>query len=261
MNISSPSNSSGTGCAVRWARHWLSAALGAATLLTLLPAMAADLGVDPVSLELSPDKQTAALKVSNASDLPTSIQIQAVAWSQQDGKDVYAPTKELLVAPPIVTIAPNSEQIIRVALRRPADPVKELTYRIFLQELPVPPPSGYRGLQVALRIGLPVFVKPAKTQAVPNMVWSVAWAPDHSLKVTMQNQGAAHVQVSDFELFTPGIDKSIAGESGSSYMLAGQSRSWSLKADYSARTANGRMLLKAYTDAGNIDVVLIAGNP
>ncbi len=238
------------------------AALCAFALFALpLHVQAADLGVEPISIELSPDQQTAAIKITNGSDQPTSIQLQAVAWSQLDGKDVYTPTRELLVAPPIITLAPNSEQIIRTALRRQADPVNELAYRIFLQELPAPPPPGFRGLQVALRIGLPVFVKPQQGKAVPKMLWSVARAPENSLKVTLQNQGNAHVQVSDFAFYVPGSDRPIAGESGSSYALAGQTRTWLLKADASAKTAGGRLRLKAYTDAGEVDVELGLGTP
>jgi len=114
--------------------------------------MAAGWEIDPVRIDLSPEQQTAAITLKNGSDQPTSIQIQAVAWSQTEGKDVYIPTKELLVSPPIVTIAPKAEQIIRVALRRQADATNELTYRINLQELPVKPAPGFTGVQVSLRI-------------------------------------------------------------------------------------------------------------
>lgn len=219
------------------------------------------MSVDPVRIELSPQQQTATVNVRNESDQPTSIQIQAVAWSQVDGKDVYTPTRELLVSPPIVTIPPKSEQVIRAALRRQADTASELTYRIYLQELPPQPAPGFIGLQVALRIGLPVFVKPQNGKAAPKMVWTVSHAPDNSLKVALQNQGNAHVQVSDFALYIPGKDKPIAGESGSSYILAGQVHEWLLKTDLSEKITGGRMRLKAYTDAGNVDTELPLGTP
>lgn len=202
-----------------------------------------------------------AINVRNDSDQPTSIQIQAVAWSQLDGKDVYTPTRELLVSPPIVTISPKSEQVIRAALRRKADVANELAYRIYLQELPSQPTPGFMGLQLALRIGLPVFVKPQTGKAAPKMVWSVSQAPDNNLKVTLQNQGNAHVQVSDFALYVPGGDKPIAGESGSSYVLAGQAREWLVKSDLFEKITGGRLRLKAYSDAGNVDTELPLGTP
>ena len=230
-------------------------------LLTPPLAGAAEWDVDPVRLELSPDKQNAALIVRNESDQPTSIQIQAVAWSQLGGKDVYTPTRELLVSPPIVTIAPKSDQVIRVALRRPADPSSELTYRVNLQELPQQPAPGFTGVQMALRIGLPVFVKPQQGEAKANMTWTVARQPDRSLKVAVRNQGNAHVQISDFALYAAGRDQLIAGESTSSYVLAGQSHEWLLPSSAADDLAAKSLRLKAYTDAEFVDTVLVLGRP
>jgi len=235
---------------------------GVLLLLALpLAAPAADLAVDPISIQLNPQQQTVAIRISNNSDQPTSIQIQAVTWSQVDGKDVYAPTRELLVAPPIVTIAANSEQIVRAALRRQADPANELSYRIFLQELAGPPPPGFRGLQVALRIGLPVFVQPQHGLAAPKLTWSLSRRADNKLVVTLRNDGNAHVQVSDFRLTLPGSQKVIAGESASSYVLAGQTRSWELHTDPAIKARPAVLQLHAYTDAGEFDVALTAGTP
>jgi fimbrial chaperone protein len=197
--------------------------------------------------------------IRNESDQPTSIQIHAVTWSQLDGKDHYAPTRELFVSPPIVTIAPKSDQVIRVALRREADATKELAYRINLQELPQQPAPGFTGVQVALRIGLPVFVQPKQGEARAKMNWTVARMPGETLKVGMQNQGNAHVQVSDFSLYAPGRDQAITGESASSYVLAGQAREWLLPAASAAIPAAGRLRLMAYTDADSVDTELVLG--
>lgn len=236
-------------------------ALCIVALFALAPVQAADIGVDPVSIELTPDQQTASVTVSNQSDQPASIQIQAVAWTQRDGNDVYTPAREMLVSPPIMTIGPKKEQVIRLALRRKADPTKELAYRIYLQELPQQPTPGFTGLQFALRIGLPVFVKPQQGNAAAKMAWGVARMPDQRLKVTLRNDGNAHVQVSDFTLYVAGTDKQIAGESGSTYVLAGQTHEWLVRADLPATIADGRVRLQAYTDAGNIDTQLPLQQP
>lgn len=237
------------------------AGLCAIALLAPNFAAAADWNIDPVRVELSPEQQTAAIIVRNDSDQPSSMQIQAVVWSQVDGQDVYTPTRELLVSPPVVTIAPKSDQVIRVALRRPADPTRELTYRINLQELPAQPAPEFTGVHVALRIGLPVFVQPKTGEAKPKMTWSVSRMPDNSLKVGVQNQGNAHVQISDFALYASGSDQPITGEAGSRYVLAGQSQQWLLKTSPSARIADGRLRLKAYTDADTVDTDLVLGRP
>ncbi len=245
-------------------RYWKTVGHAAVCALMLFGsgvAGAATWEIDPVRVELSPQQQTAAIKIKNNSNQTTTIQINVVAWSQSEGKDVYASSKELLVSPPMVTIAANGEQIIRAALRRPADATGELTYRINLQELPVQPAPGFTGLQVALRIGLPVFVKPKTGKASPKMLWSVARMPGNTLRVELKNQGNAHVQVSDFALYIPGEDRAIVNESGSSYVLAGQAHEWLLKTGSSEKVSGGRLHLKAYTDAGNVDTELELGKP
>ena len=232
------------------------AALFSLALLLCGPVGAADLQVDPIRIELSPQQQIAVLTISNDSDQPTSIQIQAVAWSQSGGKDVYVPTRELLVAPPIVTIAPRSEQVIRAALRRQADAGAELAYRIYLQELPPPKAPGFSGMQVALRIGLPVFVQSQTGIAAPKMLWRIARGPGNSVKVTLQNQGNAHVQVTDFMLRIPGKDQALGAEAGSTYVLAGQTHEWLIDTDPSQPVSGGPLRLKAYTDAGDVEIDL-----
>jgi fimbrial chaperone protein len=226
-----------------------------ASVAFLLPgfATAAGWNIDPVRIELSQEQQTAALTITNDSDQPTSIQIQAVDWSQVDGKDVFSPTREILISPPLVTIAPKAEQIIRVALRRPADSSSELAYRINLQELPPPPSPEFVGVQVALRIGLPVFVQSQKGGVAPKAIWKVTKVADDTLKVEVRNQGTAHIQISDFALYVAGGEKPITDESVSSYVLAGQTRTWELKTSSLLKIADGRLRLKAYTDADNVD--------
>jgi fimbrial chaperone protein len=244
--------------------HWNTVrrvAVCALTLFVSSVAAAATWEIDPVRVELSPQQQTAAIKIKNNSNQPTKIQINVVAWSQSEGKEVYTQSKELLVSPPMVTIAANSEQIIRAALRRHADATNELSYRINLQELPAQPAPGFTGLQVALRIGLPVFVKPKSGKASPKMLWSVTRIAGDTLKVELHNQGNAHVQVSDFALYIPGEELALVKESGSSYVLAGQAHEWLLNTGSPEKVSGGRLHLKAFTDAGNVDTELVLGKP
>jgi len=230
-------------------------------LAFLIPGLAMSAGweIDPVRVELTSQQKTAAVTVKNNSDQPTSIQIHAVAWTQVDGKDIYNPTDDLLVSPPIVTIAPKSEQIIRVALRRQADSSKELAYRITMQELPPSLTPNFSGVQVALRIGLPVFVQSVNGEAAAKLIWKVSRMPDSKLKVGVQNQGNAHIQISDFALYNPGGKQSVSGEAGSSYILAGQSHEWLLLTNPFEKITSKHLHLKAYTDTGNVDTVLVLG--
>jgi fimbrial chaperone protein len=236
-----------------------------AIFILLLGAFArADAGsfmVDPTRIELAPHQLSATLVIRNDDKEPVVIQVEPRAWSQKDGEDVYAPTRELLVTPPIITIPAGAEQILRIALRRPLDPQTEIPYRIYLLEVPPPPQAGFRGLQVALRISIPVFARPGDA-AAPRAEWKVAYgAREHALRVVLANAGNAHLQVQEFMLFAPGSNTPSAIRQTAAYVLPGQSRDWLIKLDPSVRVDGPRLRLKAVTDAGGLDKELDLDKP
>ena len=198
---------------------------------------------------------SAAITVRNDGSEPIVVQSSVVSWSQDKGQDVYAPTTEALVTPPIMTVPPGGEQIVRVGLRRAADPQRELTYRLYLQEVPPPPKPGFTGLQVALRVGLPVFVAPV-TAGIRRLEWSSQVRSDGTIIVGAQNTGNAHVQITDFELGLPGVGEPLAHESSLAYVLAGQRRQWTLSAAADRVKSARELRLKAFTDAGEIDTAI-----
>ncbi len=244
-------------------RQRMTSGLMLCALALLMPGLAGAAGweIDPVRVELIPGHQTAAITIKNASDLATSIQIQTVTWSQTDGKDVYAPTKDVLVSPPIVTIPANGEQVIRVALRRPADTLSELSYRINLQEVIPQPATGFSGVQVALRIGLPVFVQSKAGDAAPKLVWKLQRMSGNTLKVALENKGNAHIQIADFALYAPGSSQALASEASSSYVLAGQGHEWLLKTSGMESLSGDHLLIKGFTDGDNLDTELVLDKP
>jgi fimbrial chaperone protein len=210
--------------------------------------------VNPIRIELSKGTTTAVVTVRNDGEEPVVLQSSVLGWTQEGGKDVYASTSEALITPPVMTIAPGAEQIVRVGLRRPADPRNELAYRVFLQEVPPPPKPGFTGLQVALRVGIPMFVAPT-APAVRKLEWSAVIGADGAIQLVAQNPGNAHVQITDFELRIPDASEPVAHESSLAYVLAGQRREWTLPATPRAKSAS-ELRLKAYTDAGEVDTAV-----
>src|SRR5689334_12280243 len=92
--------------------------------------------VNPVRVTLSATQGVAAITVRNVGTEPTVVQLETSSWSQHGGQDALASTTEVLATPPIITTPPRASRIIRVGLRRPADPERELTYRLFLRQIP-----------------------------------------------------------------------------------------------------------------------------
>ena len=129
-----------------FSKAWLKACLATGLMFMLCAVQAGSFMIDPTRIELGPDQMSATLVLRNQDKEAIVIQADARHWRQQDGEDLLTPTRELLVTPPIVTIAPGAEQVLRVALRRPLDPRQEMNYRIFLQEIAPPPQPGFRGV-------------------------------------------------------------------------------------------------------------------
>ncbi|MDO8774118.1 MAG: fimbria/pilus periplasmic chaperone [Burkholderiaceae bacterium] len=71
-----------------------------------------------------------------------SLQADLNIWSQKlDGIDEQLPTDDLILSPPIIKLAPKARQVVRLALLKPADASRQLTYRMILREVPEAVPS------------------------------------------------------------------------------------------------------------------------
>jgi fimbrial chaperone protein len=216
-------------------------------------AIAGSFEVNPIRIDLSAATRSAALTVRNNGTEPVVVQVSVQSWSQQGGADVLGATNDVLASPPIATIAPDKEQIVRVGLRRAPDAGTELSYRLFLQEVPPPPRPGFQGLQVALRVGLPIFVQPTGGPAKAALTWNAELRDDRTIALRVENRGSGHVQISDVQLFAAGGKEPIAAVSQLVYVLPGQSRDWSLKLTREGVNKNDTVQLKVSTDAGAID--------
>lgn len=232
------------------------AAVHAAWLACLCAAATATAGsfeVNPIRVELSSSARTAAVMVRNTSRDSMVVQVSVNAWRQENGQDVLMPTNEVLASPPIATIPAGAEQVVRIGLRRAPDSQRELSYRMFLQEVPPPPQPGFQGLQVALRVGLPVFVQPMSGPAKAALVWDARLRPDNTVRLKLQNEGTGHLQISDLDMYLPHENEPVASHSSLAYVLPGQSREWDLKLRHSRVKSTDRLRLKLATDAGSID--------
>jgi fimbrial chaperone protein len=216
-------------------------------------ASAGSFSVNPVRATLSAKQPVGSLVVHNNGAEATVVQLEVVSWSQQDGKDVYTSTKEILATPPIFTVQAGGSQVVRVGMRRPADLQRELTYRLFLQEVP-PAKSDVQGLRVVLRMGIPVFIIPAAA-AAPLLRWQASRTPEGALKVNLTNNGNAHIQVAKSKLMLSS-GQPLATQEVAAYVLSGQSRDWLYKV--SPLPAHGAALrVAAQTDAGDVQAELL----
>lgn len=227
-------------------------------LLACTWAQAGTFAVSPVRATLSAKQQVGALTVRNDGAEPAMVQLDVVSWSQRDGKDVYTPTREILATPPIFTVPAGGSQVVRVGLRRAPDPRRELTYRLYLQEVPPPPKPDFQGLQVALRIGVPVFVLPP-APAKPVLRWQASHTSQGQLQISLTNSGNAHIQVANFKVMPAGGEP-FSTEQVAAYVLPEQSRDWLVKAA-TTPPQGATLRLFAQTDAGDVEAEVVVEKP
>jgi fimbrial chaperone protein len=205
--------------------------------------------VNPVRVTLSASQPVSAITVRNEGPEPTVVQLETVAWSQKDGADVLAKTQEILATPPIFTIPSGGSQIVRVGLRRVPDAGNELTYRLFLQEVPPAQPIS-QGLRVALRVSMPVFVSPQSTVAA-KLEWRASQATDGKIRLQASNSGAAHIQIAQVAIVSTDGDKTVGLQKLAAYVLPANRREWLMKTD-SALPIGSMLRVLAQTDAGEM---------
>jgi len=192
-----------------------------------MPALAGNFSISPIRLDLSASAQTAALTVRN-NDGEVLVQAQVLLWEQHAGEDRLTPTRDLLVSPAVFTVPKDGSQLVRVALRgAPSDPARELSYRLILQEVPQPANPDFSGMQVALRLSIPIFVANAEATG-PALAWSAATSGD-GLIITAQNAGDVHARILGFSI-APALDDGAAlSQPVAAYILPGQTQSWTLR--------------------------------
>ncbi|MBN9410672.1 MAG: molecular chaperone [Burkholderiales bacterium] len=184
------------------------------------PLWAASLHVAPLRLDLGPQRPVASLVIGNPEQAEMAIQAEVVAWSQEDGRDVYTPTRDVLINPSIFRIPAGGQQIVRVGLQVGAD-TQERSYRVFVRQLPQERQPGQGlGLQTLLRIGLPVFVPAAAP--VEAIEWRLLPAAGGGYELMLDNRGTGHVQITSLV-----VSRESGGElqrkNLSHYVLAGKS--------------------------------------
>ncbi len=185
--------------------------------------------VTPARIFLDSEAKSSVITVVNDGDEKINLQGKAMEWNQDpEGKDVYQETKDLVFFPRILMIDKGEQKIIRAGIKMPAT-VKEKTYRLFIEEIPQPKKStaDTAQLTVAVRFGVPVFVKPLKEELGGELASAALTKGIFSASV--KNTGNSHFRI---------IEISIKGRNAKGeetfdeklngwYLLAGANRLYS----------------------------------
>lgn len=205
-------------------------------------AQAGSLAISPVRVDLSETKLNSTVQVTNSGDEPITVQVHAAGWRTEGAEDSYLETNDVVVNPPVFTLAAGQKQIIRLGLRSRDRIEIERSYRLILEEVPKPPKPGTIG--TVLRISLPIFQVPRRPVA-PILIWQAGFTDDGALKISVRNDGSAHDRIKELviEVGAERIPSSL-----SAYVLPGGRRDFVIR-DERLRGA-AHVGLETVTDAG-----------
>ncbi len=195
--------------------------------LILLPPAVVHSGewrVSPVRLELGRNAKSGAVTVYNEADEPLQIQMRAFEWTQDaEGKDRYAATEDLLFFPKIMIFTRKEERILRAGVRVPASKT-EKAYRLYVEEIPGSRQGEGVNVAIAIRIGVPIFVKPLKEEP-KGEVGSMGMA-NGVLSIPVRNDGNVHFVIRSITVTGENAkgEKVFSREIGGWYLLAHASR-------------------------------------
>jgi fimbrial chaperone protein len=198
------------------------------------PDLPGGLNIDPTRIVLQAQHPVSSLSVANEGTVGVLMRVSAVSWSQHSRdrslpRDTLMPTGDLIAVPPIFLLEPGASQIVRVGLTQTGPVGREAAYRLLVGEVPTRRPGDLTSL-VSLRLSIPVFASP-RMVSVERAEWSAAAPDENHLEVTLRNNGNNHLHVAWLRLYADAQHRVLlAAKPVATYVLAGQSATWSFSA-------------------------------
>ncbi|QDW36460.1 molecular chaperone [Bradyrhizobium sp. KBS0727] len=217
------------------------------------PALAAQLQVEPVLLELSAPTAAGVLTLRNNDDVEAVVQTRVVRWSQSNGSDVLEPATDVVASPPSVTLAPHSDYVVRV-VRVSKQPVREEeSYRVIVDQLPTTLAQQNRSVNVLIRQSIPVFFRIRNLRPA-----SVSWTVRREVKklvLTASNAGSEHLRLASLRLRNSAGMTISYGNGLAGYVLGQSTKSWILPDRPAGFEIKGSISIAAESDKGPVSAI------
>jgi len=195
----------------------------------------------PIDPWLGADTNATELWIQNQGETPATMQVRIVRWRQEGGLERYQQQNDIVASPPIVKIAKESKQLIRLIKQAPIPAGVEQAYRIIIDEIPEPENSEKPqiGLKLQMRYSIPLFAYGHGIKTYTNgahhafvetkdLHWRVT--REHGKPaLEVRNDGDVHVRLSQVTVRQGGQTRQVA-EGLMGYVLPHSVRSWPLPA-------------------------------
>jgi fimbrial chaperone protein len=178
-------------------------------------------------LTFNGNTKSGVINIKNDEDKKLQVQMKAFEWTQDEkGQDQYVESNDILFFPKIMEIEKKDQRILRAGIKGTGGQ-KEKTYRLFIQEIPdAATKSDETQIRVAIRFGVPIFVKPQKEE-IRGKIEKVALG-EGLLQTVIRNTGNSHFIIQS--ILIKGTDRegkeTFSKELSGWYLLAGSARSY-----------------------------------
>ncbi len=191
----------------------------------------ASMQVSPTQIFVASERNAAGLTLINTGKATVYAQVRVFEWRQQDGEDQLLPSQAIVASPPMLQLAPNVQQLVRIVRNGQPPTTTERSYRILIDEVPVPLDTTDNtpadGLQFRLRYSIPVFLTPPNHITIEPILNTRLTKDNDSHFLHIRNEGNSHAQIADLS-WQQGEQRINIAPGLSGYVLPNQQRQWLL---------------------------------
>lgn len=196
--------------------------------MLLCGASASTLQINPVRLSLHQNTPIETIRITNNGEADCTLQLDILSWKQnKEGKDVYQPSADLLVTPPLFTVSMQKTQVVRVALKRPISGSGETAYRLRIREIGghIDTEESGNKLSIVLETLLPIFVGTPSSLS-PTYDWTLQNIKNKHPSITLTNKGVHHFFLTELMILDKNKTLVASKDKLFAYLLPGTTRSF-----------------------------------
>jgi fimbrial chaperone protein len=165
-----------------------------ALLLASHALIASNFTVTPTEVDLSASATSALVTLRNGSKSPLRFEVTLFSWSEDEhGQMALTPSSDVTFFPKLVELAGGASRNIRVGINAGIARDVEQSFRMFIEELPDQSAPAANAVALRTKIGIPVFVRPAKPSR--SAVVDGVSVENGKVLVRVRNTGNLHVSV------------------------------------------------------------------
>jgi len=213
-------------------------------------ALAGQLSVDPILLQMNAPSMAGTLTLRNDADEPVTVQTRVLRWSQVNGKETLTPATDVVASPPAIKLAPNADYVVRIVRVSKTPVAGEESYRVIVDQLPDLRQQQAQAVSLLIRQSIPVFFD-GRTVTPPGVSWSFADVGGKTALVA-SNAGDMRMRIASLKL-TDGRGRVLSFGNGLvGYALGHTSMRWVLPSR-AGGFGGGTIAITAETEKGPLN--------